>query len=145
MRLIFVITIITLTTGLAFISCKSSSGPATFCDTSCMKDTLKFTKDNNPLKPYVYISANNCMADTVIWSYDGMGANRKLGLTDLLGASLHLNKDFVRCTFNDTSYVWLLFNDCSNGRVILSKFPLVKKEPLLQKPAPLTALTKNFP
>jgi hypothetical protein len=109
-----------------------------------MKDTLKFTKENNPLKPYVYISANNCMADTVIWSYDGMGANRKLGLTDLLGASLHLNKDFVRCTFNDTSYVWLLFNDCSNGRGYSIKIPFSKKGTIAPKASAINGIDKKF-
>jgi hypothetical protein len=145
MRLIFVI-IVTVTIGFAFAfaSCKSSSGPATFCDTACMKDTMKFTKDNHPLKPYVYISAKNCMADSVIWSYDGMGVNRKLSISDILGASLHLNKNFVRCVFNDTSYVWLLFNDCSNGRGYSLKIPFSKKGSISPKASAINGVDPKF-
>ncbi len=113
---------------IAFASggCKSSSGPATFCDTACLKDTLKFTNENHPLKPYVYISAKNCVADTLIWSYSGMGVNRKMDFADMIGAVARLNKHFVRCIITDTSYAWLLFNDCSNGRGYYIKIPFAK-------------------
>ena len=145
MKLIFAIVVITAVMfDFAFPSCKSSSGPATFCDTACMKDTIKFTKDNHPLKPYVYISAKDCTADSVIWSYDGMGVNRKLALGDILGASLHLNKDFIRCIFNDTSYVWLLFNDCSNGRGYSLKIPFSKKGNISPKASAINGVDPKF-
>ncbi len=99
-----------------FGSCKSSSGPATFCDTACLKDSIKFINEEHPLQPYVYISASNCIADTLTWSYIDMGINRKLGLPDLVGAAVRLNKDNVGCFIKDTSYAWLYFNDCSNVR-----------------------------
>ena len=76
-----------------FTSCKSSSGPATFCDTSCLKDSIKFVKEDHPYKPYVYISASNCDADTLTWSYIDMGVNRKIEIPDLVGAPVKLNKD----------------------------------------------------
>src|SRR6478672_11692491 len=105
--LLAIVVILAITIAFAFGSCKSGGSP-TFCDTSCMKDTLKFTETNHPLRPYVYITAKDCLPDTIMWSYDGMGVNRKLGVPDLVGGPVHLNKDFVRCVFNDTSYVWVL-------------------------------------
>jgi len=105
--LLIVIIFLNVNTG-----CKSSSsGGKTFCDTTCMKDTMKFINDNSSLKPYVFVSPKDCNADMAIWSYKGMGINRKLELP-----AVRLNKDFVRCVINDTSNAWLLFNDCSTGR-----------------------------
>jgi hypothetical protein len=124
-------------------ACKSSSGPKTFCDTACMKDTLKFTGEFK-LKPYVYISAMNCMADTLIWSYSGMGVNRKLGLSDFLDAVVHLNKDYVRCFIKDTSYAWLLFNDCSNGRGYSLKLPFNKKDIIGRKSSNINSIDPKF-
>jgi hypothetical protein len=144
MRLILATIVIVTTLAFAFASCKSSSGPAAFCDTACMRDTIKFTKDDHPLKPYVYISAKNCTADSVIWSYADMGVNRKLALADILGASLHLNKNFIRCTFNDTSYVWLLFNDCSNGRGYSLKIPFNKKGNISPKASAINGVDPRF-
>lgn len=106
--------------------CKSSKGPLSFCDTTCLNDTLKFSNDADPLKPYVYISAKDCVPDTLIWSYDGMGINRKMDFADLTGSVIRLNKNYVRCIINDTSYAWLLFNDCSNGRGYYLKIPFNK-------------------
>jgi hypothetical protein len=143
MRLIFAIVVITAMIAFSFTSCKSSGSP-TFCDTACMKDTIKFTKDDHPLKPYVYISAKDCAADSVIWSYDGLGVNRKLDLTSLLGATLHLNKDFIRCTFYDTSYVWLLLNNCSNGRSYSLKIPFDKKGDIARKASAINGIDPKF-
>jgi hypothetical protein len=143
MRWIFAIVIITTAIAFAFTSC-SSSGAPTFCDTACMKDTIKFTKDDHPLKPYLYISTKDCAADSVIWSYSGMGVNRKLDLTDLLGATFHLNKDFMRCTFKDTSYVWLLFNNCTNGRGYSLKIPFDKKGSISPKASAINGMDPKF-
>jgi hypothetical protein len=143
MRSIFATVIITMAIGFSFGSCKSS-GPATFCDTTCMKDTIKFIDDKHPLKPYVYFSAKNCAADSIIWSYDGMGVNRKLDLTDLLGATFHLDKKFIRCVFNDTSYVWVLFNNCSNGRGYFLKIPFSKKGAISPKASAINGIDPKF-
>jgi hypothetical protein len=82
-----------------FTACKSSSGPASFCDTTCLKDSIKFIKKDHPYQPYVYISANNCNADTITWSYIDMGINRKMGLADMVGTPVKLNKDFIKCFY----------------------------------------------
>jgi hypothetical protein len=143
MRVTFLFIVIAII-GFAFSSCKSSSGAPTFCDTSCMKDSVKYTQDKSRFKPYVYISARNCMADTLIWSYDGMGANRKLSITDLIGKEVHLNKNFIRCVLNDTSYAWLLFNDCSNGRGYSIKIPFDKKKALGPKNSAINSIDPKF-
>jgi hypothetical protein len=98
----------------SFGACKSSS-PVTFCDTACLKDTVKFV-GNHPLKPYVYISASQCHPDTITWSYGALETNRKLSISYLLESDVTLNKDYIKCYFNDTAYAWLLFNDCATGR-----------------------------
>ena len=115
MRLIFIAIFVSVLVW-GFGSCKSSDAVPTFCDTACLQDSIKFIKEDHPLKPYVYISANNCNADTITWSYIDMGINRKLGLPDLVGTAVKLNKDYITCFIKDTSYAWVLFNDCSNGR-----------------------------
>jgi len=107
-------------------ACKSSSSKETlFCDTVCLKDTLKFT-GNHKLRPYVYISTNNCHADTILWSYEGMGVNRKSGLSYLLGATPGINKDFVKVYIKDTAYAWVFINDCVTGRGFQLKLPYDK-------------------
>ena len=122
-------------------SCKSS-GSKTFCDTVCLKDTMKFTGDFK-LKPYVYISVKDCMADTLIWSYAGMEINRKVGLADFLNNYVHLNKDYIKCYIKDTSYAWLLFNDCSNGRGYSLKLPF-NKTPIGRKSSSINSIDPKF-
>lgn len=128
----------------SFSSCSSSSGPATFCDTVCLKDSIKFIKKDHPLQPYVYISANNCLADTLTWSYDGMGANRKLGIEDLFGAAVRLNKNAINCYIKDTSYAWLAFNDCSNERGYLLKIPFNKRDKMERKSSGINSFDPKF-
>ncbi len=130
---------------LSISGCKSSSseGPALFCDTTCLKDTVKFNSDF-ALKPYVYISARDCRADTLIWSYKGMGINRKTGFTYLLNNSVTINKDYIRCVFNDTSYAWLLFNDCATGRGYQLRLPFNKTADIGRKSSGINNIDKKF-
>ena len=128
------IALIAVVIGFSFEACKSSSGPKLFCDTACIKDTMKFSNDAHPLKPYLYISARNCVADTLIWSYAGMGTNRKSGFADLLNnPDIRLNKNFVKCFIGDTTYAWLMFNDCVTGRGYILKLPYNKTNPIGRK------------
>ena len=136
--------VICVAIGFSFASCGGSSGSPTFCDTTCMKDTMKFSKEDHVLKPYVYISAKNCMPDTVIWSYSGMDVNRKMSFSELTGQSFHISRDFVRCVIKDTSYAWLLFNDCSNGQGYSLKLPFDKKRNLGRKASAINASDKKF-
>lgn len=124
-------------------SCKSEEGPKTFCDTTCLKDSIKFTS-NSKLHPYVYISAKNCLPDSLVWSYSGMGVNRKTGFTYLFGATVNLKKDYIRCVINDTSYAWLLFNDCSTGRGFQLKLPYDKNQNFSIKTSGINNLDPKF-
>jgi hypothetical protein len=103
-----------------FSSCKNSAtGKAGFCDTVCMKDSLKFIDNNHPLKPYVYVSAENCMGDTLTWGFIGQNKN--------IPFNYKLNKDFTRCLIKDTAFALLVFNTCENGRGYFMKFSFGKK------------------
>ncbi|MCX6320052.1 MAG: hypothetical protein NTW29_22425 [Bacteroidetes bacterium] len=114
----------------ALESCKSSGSeaPKTFCDTVCLKDTLKFTGEH-PLKPSLFITAKNCLPDSLIWTFKGLGANRKTSLSTLFGSTtVHMNKEVTRAYFRDTAVAYLLFNDCSTGRGFQIKLPFDKKQ-----------------
>lgn len=127
-----------------FSACKSSTASTSFCDTTCLKDSIQFINEEHPLKPYVYISASNCIADTLTWSYIDMGIDRKLGIPDLVGTAVRLNKDNISCYIKDTSYAWLSFNDCSNGRGYLLKIPYNKKENISRKTSALNKFDPKF-
>lgn len=130
----------------ALFSCGNNSGNTAkmFCDTVCQQDTIKFVKEDHKLKPYIYISAANCMPDSVIWSYSGLGTNRKLSFDDFGGHKFKLNKSYISCYFNDTSYVWLLFNDCTNGRGYFAKIPFNKKLNITRKGSALNKFDPKF-
>lgn len=132
--------------GIAFFSCgcKSGSGTKLFCDTACMKDTIKFIKSDHELKPYLYISAANCLPDSVIWSYSGMGINRKLSFDDFGGHKFSLNKDYMHCFIKDTSYIWLLFNDCTNGRGYFAKIPFDKKQNISRRGSAINNIDPKY-
>jgi hypothetical protein len=127
-----------------FTACKSSSAPPSFCDTACLKDTIKFSDEANPLKPSVYISARDCNADTLIWNHLDMGVNRKMGIVDLVGAPVKVNPSAVDCFIKDTSYAWLIFNDCSNGRGYLVKIPFSKNERISPKSSAVNSLDPKY-
>jgi len=130
---------------LSFIGCKSSSAeaPQSFCDTACQKDSIKFVGDHK-LKPTVFITASTCHPDTLGWTYNGMGVNRKVEIKDFLSANVLINKDYVRCFFNDTAYAWLLFNNCSNGRGYTLKLPFNKNASIGRKSNAINNLDKKF-
>lgn len=121
---ILIALVVSACTATFFVSCKSDGAVAsTFCDTACFRDTLKFSDDKHPLKPYVWFSANDCKADTITWSYTDMGKNRKSSISQLTGRAMSLSPSAIGCYIRDTSYAWVWFNDCSTGRGYLMKFP----------------------
>jgi hypothetical protein len=120
-----------------------SSSPATFCDTTCLKDTIRFSGDHE-LEPYVYISAANCVADTITWSYSGMGVNRKMGFEDLLGSGIRLNRDYVKAVIHDTAYAWVMFNDCMTGRGYQLKLPFNDRDNISRKSSGINDLDPKF-
>ena len=140
MRLLVVPAIIIIL-GFSMGGCKSSSdAPKLLCDTTCLKDTLKFSGDHK-LKPYVYITAKDCKADSIIWSYKGMGFNRK---TKFDYSTVWVNKGFVRCIFKDTAFAYILFNDCATSRGFQIKLPFDKKQSFAMRTSGINNIDPKF-
>ncbi len=141
---ILIIPAVIIGLALSFGACKTSSTASKlFCDTACLKDTVKFTGDYE-LKPYVYISARNCMADTIIWSYSGMGVNKKEAVSFFTGREVQLNKNYIRCFFNDTAYVWVMFNNCATGHGYLAKLPFNRTASIGRKSKAINNIDPKF-
>jgi len=121
-------------------SCKSSGGKKQFCDSACLDDTLKFTGDHE-LRPYLYVIPDQCAADSLVWSYSGLGANRKTAF-DYPG--LTVNKNFMRAIFRDTSFVYLLFNDCNTGRGYQLRLPFNKSLNISKRSSGINNLDPKF-
>lgn len=130
---------------ISFVACKSSSAdaPASFCDTACLTDSIKF-KGEHPMEPVVFITSKNCKADSIIWSYKGLGEFRKTGFEYLIGTTVNINKDFIRCFFNNAEVAWILFNDCENGRGFQIKLPYDKKQSFSLKSSGINNLDPKF-
>lgn len=126
-----------------YSSCSSSSGPATFCDTACLKDTIKFTGAHEA-QPYVYVTASQCQSDTITWSYTGRSFNRKFDIAYLLGKAVKINKDYVKAYFNDTAYAWLVFNDCADGRGFQVKLVYDKNGKMVTRSSGINNLDPKF-
>lgn len=110
------------TTAWTFSSCNSGSGPALFCDTVCVNDTLMFRNTDHALEPFVYISAANCGPDSVARGYQGANT-RKLAFSALIDNPVKLNPSKVKGFAGDTSFAYLMFNDCVTGRGYSIKLP----------------------
>jgi len=109
-------------------SCSSNSSKETgFCDTACIKDTLKF-EVKIPDNIRVYISAKNCVADTVHWTNIYLDSWLKLDLGELTDPAVRINTENVMVHFADTSFAWLELKDCGTGRGYLAKLNFNKKE-----------------
>lgn len=119
---------------------KSADAPKLFCDTACFKDTLKFTGDHKQ-KPIVYLTSNACKGDTLIWSFNGMGADRK---TKFDYADAKLNKDYVRCLFKGIDFAYVLFNDCATGRGFQIKLPYDKSQNFVMKTSGINNIDPKF-
>ena len=103
-----------------FSACNNSGkSKASFCDTVCMRDSVKFIEASHPLKPYVYISPKDCNGDTLTWGFIGQNKNIEF--------NYRLNKDYTRCIIKDTAFALLIFNTCENGRGYFMKFSFGKK------------------
>jgi len=129
---------------ILFSGCSNSGGPKMFCTTTCQSDTIKFIKEDHKLRPYFYISAADCLPDSVIWSYSGLGTNRKLSFSDFGGHKFNLNKSYMNAYFNDTSYIWFMYNDCSNGRGYIAKIPFDKSKNIFRKSNALNKFDPKF-
>lgn len=110
-------------------SCNSKeAGPATLCDKPCVSDTLNFTLQGNEFEPYVKLIPGNCLVDTVVWSSKVIPSKRKIHLSTILGMIPAIDKSTVKCYIKDTSYAFLLFNDCLTRRGFWLKLSLGQTE-----------------
>lgn len=133
-----------LVSGNLLVSCNwFAAAPSTFCDTTCSTDTISFA-GTHPTQPTVKISIANCLPDTLIWTYEGLGLNRKIGFSYLIGTTIKINKNFIRAQFNDNKYVWLLFNDCVTGRGFQLKLPYDKETPFSLKSSGINPMDPKF-
>jgi len=117
--------------------------PKSFCSDPCLKDTLKFTIED-PGKPYVYISAKQCSPDTILWSTKYSETNRKLGIVYTLGQPVNINKDFISCFIQDTSFALVQFNDCSSFRGYILRLPFNKLNNIRKISSAFTNFDKKF-
>jgi hypothetical protein len=113
------------------------------CDTTCLKDTIRF-KGDHPSNPMVLIAASNCLADTLIWSYDGMGVNRKIELKKIIGFQLPIQASHTRCVFDGNKKAWLFFNDCATGRGYQIKIPYDKRESISIRSSGINSIDPKF-
>lgn len=129
---------------LGLSSCGGSgSTAATFCDTACFNDTLRFT-GAHPTHPMVCISMNACMPDSIHWNHDGMDTYTKTGFAYLIGTAVRINKKFVTVKFKDNEYAWLLFNDCITGRGFQVRLPYSKSLPFSIKSSGINSFDPKF-
>ncbi|MCX8019393.1 MAG: hypothetical protein N2747_02730 [Chitinophagaceae bacterium] len=129
-----------LLTGLWHSGCKSSKAPQLFCDTVCNQDTLRFI-GNFPTRPAIMITFENCEPKKITRSYLGMGSTLT---TDFGFSGVKVNKNYIRCLFNDTSAVYILFNDCVTGRGFQIKMPFNKSGVISKRASSLNNFDPKF-
>lgn len=125
---------------LSFAACKSSSSEKTFCDTACLKDTIKFTGDH-ALSPYVFIAPADCKPASIIRGHGALGASLTTGFGF---GDVSINPAFVRCIFNDTSYAYLLFNDCLTGRGYQVRLPFNQTGTISKRSSGINSIDPKF-
>ncbi|HWJ92530.1 MAG TPA: hypothetical protein VNR87_15540 [Flavisolibacter sp.] len=126
-----------------FASCNNSSKTAkTFCDTNCNSTSFDF-KGTPEFGQSLSISVKNCTADTVTWTHGKAATSSQVQLSDFLNQPVKLNKSAISCAFQDTSFIWLAFNDCVTGRGYLLKMTY-KKTGILKMTGALNAFDPKF-
>jgi len=129
--------------GLTTTQCGSNRSPAPLCDTTCLKDTIRFAGDH-PTLPVVLIAPRDCRPDTLIWTFQGMGVNRKIGLNTILAQPIPMHGSHARCLFDGNKKAWLLFNDCGTGRGYQIKLPYDKRESLSVRSSGINSIDPKF-
>lgn len=137
--------IFSLVITIFFFSCKSSTAdaPLSFCDTACLTDSIKF-KGDHKLEPSVFITSSDCKADSIIWTYIGLGELRKTSFEGLIGRTPSINKNFIRCYFNNADVAWVMFNDCETGRGFQIKLPYDKSQSVSPKGSGINNIDPKF-
>jgi len=127
------------TTAVFFVSCSNSSNTGkTFCDTTCVQDSIRFRGDAGQA---LAISINNCKPDAIVW--ENRSAKRIIDFGEYLNKDVKINSSYANCFFQDSS-AWLSFNDCINGRGYLLKLPYSKTAPIRTIRSALNSFDKKF-
>ena len=131
--------------GFFFTACNigADKSAQTFCDTTCINDTFKFSNDHK-LRPRVIITVNNCTADSITWTHDALPANRQMHMGTLLDGLVRLNNSAISCFIKDTSYAWVAFNDCLTGRGYLMQLPFDKTKSVRKMSSAINSFDKKF-
>src|SRR6187402_933633 len=131
--------------GFFLASCDNngSSTTATFCDTACNNDSLKYSGEHK-LRPRVTITVNNCTGDSITWTHDALPANRQMHMGTLLDGLVRLNNSAISCFIKDTSYAWVAFNDCLTGRGYLMQLPFDKTKSVRKMSSAINSFDKKF-
>ena len=138
------ITFLILFASIVFSSCgNSGSGNQAFCDTACKKDSIYF-RANDQFQTMLSIGLKNCNADTISWSHDRLDFSKRMAMKDLAKQDVRINPSAMSCVFQDTSRVWLTFNDCRTGRGYLFKLPFGKGESIAQITGAINSFDPKF-
>lgn len=73
-----------------------------------------------------------------------MPASRQIQLGGFFDQQLRLNTQAINCFINDTSNIWLSFNDCITGRGYLIMLPFDKKGDIKKSTAALNSFDPKF-
>lgn len=141
MKLLF-ISAVALVMAFSFGACGGGAAP-TFCDTTCNNDSIHFTATNKA-QSFVNISMKDCNPDTITWGHKDLSTNRKMMFADLAGKQVRINRKFVRAHINDTSNVWVMFNDCITAQGFILKVPFNKTDALFRKNSAFNSLDPKY-
>jgi hypothetical protein len=129
---------------ICFSSCKNGGdAKKPFCDTTCSGNLIKL-EGNSEFKQVVTISLKNCNPDTVSWTHGKTLVNRQIQLTEYLDKQVKINPKALSAGFQDTSIVWLAFNDCITGRAYLLKLPYSQSQGIGKMNGALNSFDPKF-
>jgi tricorn protease-like protein len=86
----------------------------------------------------------NCRPDSVSWTYEGLESKRHALFSDYTPQEVRLNKSAIAVAFQDTSSVWISFNDCFTGRGYLVELPYRSGKSTIKTSAALNSFDKKF-
>lgn len=127
--------------GIFFASCNNSAKTSSFCDTTCTGDSIHF-KGNEGLDQSLSIGIKDCKPDSIVWA--NKWNSRRISFSEFINKDVRMNPNFVDAAFQDTSFVWLSFNDCFTGRGFLMKLPFSRTEDIGTYSAALNSFDKKF-
>ncbi len=131
-----------------FVSCNNSSTGTTFCDTTCTSNEITFNGDDY-FKQELTLKLNKCAGDSITWTHGKTFSRTQIYLPEFLkqgGEMNHIkmNKNAISCAFQDTTMIWLSFNDCKTGRGYLLKLPYEGRAKMQKITGALTDFDPKF-